>query len=169
MQLLKAPNDFLEKPVKPFDFDTMDAKQISGEMCQIMMAQQGIGLSANQVGIDAQIFVMRPLNNKDVTKPFAVINPIIREVSNETELAPEGCLSYPNLVLRVTRPKELVAQFLDIDNKECILTLNDIDARCFLHEYDHLQGITFDQRVSKLKLQMAMKKARKIEKRTING
>jgi len=169
MQLIKAPNDFLEKTMQPFDFDKMDAKQVSGEMCQIMMAQQGIGLSANQVGIDAQIFVIRPLKNADVTKPFAVINPIIREVGTETELAPEGCLSYPNLVLKIARPKELVAQFLDIDNKECILKLNDIDARCFLHEYDHLQGITFDQRVSKLKLQMAMKKAKKFEKRTVNG
>ncbi len=169
MELIYAPSEWLSKAVKPFDFDKHNAVEIAQNMVDIMDAHKGIGISANQVGIDAQIFVMRPLNNKDVTKPFAVINPIIREVSNETELAPEGCLSYPNLVLRVTRPKELVAQFLDIDNKECILTLNDMDARCFLHEYDHLQGITFDQRVSKLKLQMAMKKARKIEKRTING
>ena len=60
MKLISSPNKFLNIVTKPFDFDSMDAKQVSGEMCQVMMAKNGIGLAANQVGIDAQIFVMRP-------------------------------------------------------------------------------------------------------------
>ena len=72
MKLISSPNDFLNKVVKPFDFETMDAKQISGEMCAIMMAKNGLGLSANQVGVDAQIFVMRPIEHEEITKPFAV-------------------------------------------------------------------------------------------------
>ena len=169
MKLISSPNEFLSKVTKPFDFDSMDAKQVSGEMCQIMMAKNGIGLAANQVGVDAQIFVMRPTQHAEVTKPFAVINPIILEVSNEIEAGKEGCLSHIGLVLNISRPKSLVTQFLDIDGKECILELSGIDARCFLHEYDHLQGIEFTGRTSKLKLSMAKKKQRKLIKEHANG
>ena len=162
MELIKAPDPWLEKIVEPFDFDTQDPVKPSGEMCSIMMAKNGLGLSANQVGLNAQIFVMKPLEHAEVTKPFAVINPVILETSNDTILAKEGCLSHIGLILNVRRPKELVAQFLDIDGKECILKFSGIDARCFAHEYDHLQGIEFTDRVSKLKLNMAKKKQKKL-------
>jgi|TARA_B110000305_G_C19455775_1_gene650852 peptide deformylase len=169
MKLIEAPNKWLAKSVNPFDFDKLDAIEVSGKMCQIMMAKNGLGLAATQVGIDAQIFVMRPINHNEVKKPFAVINPVILEVSDSTVLGPEGCLSYPGLVLNVKRPTKLVVQFLDIDAKECILELSDIDARCFLHEYDHLHGINFTDRVSKLKLDMAKKKQKKLIKEHTNG
>ena len=157
MQLIQSPNSFLTRKVKPFDFNELDAKQVSGEMCQIMMAKNGLGLAANQVELDAQIFVMRPVENEAVTKPFAVINPVIMKVDSDTVLGKEGCLSHLGLLLNIRRPKTLVAKFLDIDAKECILEFSGIDARCFLHEYDHLQGIEFTDRVSKLKLDMAKK------------
>jgi peptide deformylase len=96
--------------------------------------------------------------------PLTVINPTIDKVSINSELMPEGCLSHPDLFLKVTRPKGLVVKFLDIDAKECIMELYDLDARCFLHEYDHLQGIEFTNRVSRLKLDMAKKKQTKIRK-----
>jgi peptide deformylase len=169
MKLISSPNNFLNKVVKPFDFKTMDAKQISGEMCQIMMANNGLGLAANQVGLDAQIFVMRPVEHQEVTKPFAVINPVILEISEDTVTGKEGCLSHLGLVLNISRPERLVAQFLDIDAKECILEFSGIDARCFLHEFDHLQGIEFTDRTSKLKLSLAKKKQKKLLKEHANG
>lgn len=165
MKLVTAPNKWLETQVKPFDFEALDAKSISEDMIRLMIAEGGIGLSANQVGLDAQIFVMRPFffNNK---QPLTVINPEIVATTEDTELMPEGCLSHPNLYLHVKRPRGLVAKYLDINAKECTIELYDIDARCFLHEYDHLQGIEFIDRVSKLKLDRARKKQTK-EKRTI--
>ena len=169
MQLIQSPNSFLTRKVKPFDFNELDTKQISGEMCQIMMAKNGLGLAANQVELDAQIFVMRPIENEAVTKPFAVINPVIMKVDSDTVLGKEGCLSHLGLLLNIRRPKTLVAKFLDIDAKECILEFSGIDARCFLHEYDHLQGIEFTDRVSKLKLDMAKKKQKKLIKEHVNG
>ena len=169
MQLIQSPNSFLTRKVKPFDFNELDAKQVSGEMCQIMMAKNGLGLAANQVELDAQIFVMRPIENEAVTKPFAVINPVIMKVDSDTVLGKEGCLSHLGLLLNIRRPKTLVAKFLDIDAKECILEFSGIDARCFLHEYDHLQGIEFTDRVSKLKLDMAKKKQKKLIKEHVNG
>lgn len=169
MQLIQSPNSFLTRKVKPFDFNELDAKQVSGEMCQIMMAKNGLGLAANQVELDAQIFVMRPIENEAVNKPFAVINPVIVSISNDTVLGKEGCLSHLGLLLNIKRPKTLVAKFLDIDAKECIIEFSGIDARCFLHEYDHLQGIEFTDRVSKLKLNMAKKKQKKLIKEHTNG
>ncbi len=169
MQLIQSPNSFLTRKVKPFDFNELDAKQVSGEMCQIMMAKNGLGLAANQVELDAQIFVMRPIENEAVNKPFAVINPVIVSIGNDTVLGKEGCLSHLGLLLNIRRPKTLVAKFLDIDAKECIIEFSGIDARCFLHEYDHLQGIEFTDRVSKLKLNMAKKKQKKLIKEHTNG
>lgn len=165
MELVKSPSPWLSRKVKDFDFDRLDPVQISGEMCKIMMDNHGIGLAANQVGLDARIFVMRPLESKDVLKPFAVINPIIREVSETLVREKEGCLSHTGLYLEVARPASLVAQFLDLDAKECIIELTGIDARCFLHEYDHLEGIEYMDRVSKLKLDIAKKRQEKLLKR----
>ena len=112
---------------------------------------------------------MRPVEHNEVTKPFAVINPVILEISNDTITSKEGCLSHIGLVLNIKRPKSLVAQFLDIDAKECILEFSGVDARCFLHEYDHLQGIEFTNRTSKLKLNMAKKKQKKLIKEHTHG
>ena len=162
MLLVSSPDPWLQKVVQPFDFDNLDAKLVSGQMARLMLAKNGIGLSANQVGLDAQIFVQRPLEHKEITKPFAVINPKILELDDKTELGKEGCLSHIGLVLNIRRSKRLVAQFLDIEGKECIIEFKGIDARCFLHEFDHLNGIEFVDRVSKLKLEMAKKKQKKL-------
>ena len=154
MELIYAPSSWLTKQVKPFDFDTTDAIQTAQEMVDLMDLHKGIGISANQVGLDAQIFVMRPTQHSELKEAFAVINPVIQKISEETDSKYEGCLSYPNLILNVKRPIKLVTQFLDADAKECIIVLEGYDARVFLHEYDHLQGIEFTDRVSKLKLGM---------------
>jgi peptide deformylase len=157
MKLVTSPNKWLEIEVNPFNFETLDAKQIEQEMIELMLAEGGIGLSANQVGLDAQIFVIKP-HLLESNEPFAVINPTIESLTSEVEILPEGCLSHPDLFLQVKRPRGLVAKYLDINAKECIIELYDIDARCFLHEFDHLYGIEFIDRVSKLKLELARKK-----------
>jgi peptide deformylase len=74
----------------------------------------------------------------------------------------EGCLSFPNLWLKVSRHNKITASYLDNAGKPCIIELEGLDARCFQHELDHLNGITFTEYVSDLKLQMARKKQRKL-------
>jgi peptide deformylase len=102
-------------------------------------------------------------------KPMTIINPLVTEVStNQVEMM-EGCLSFPGLFMKVKRPDTVGVKYLDIQQKECIIKLVGFHARVFLHEYDHLQGITFDQRVSKMRLDMAKKKQEKILKGFING
>jgi peptide deformylase len=164
MHLIKSPNPWLEKKVKEFDFNKLDASTVSKDMIDLMSNADGIGLSANQVGLDAQIFVMKPhlLENKE---PFALINPQLESVTVNYEEMPEGCLSHPDLYLKVKRPRGVIAKYLDTDAKECKIELYDIDARCFLHEFDHLQGIEFTDRVSRLKLDMAKKKQRKLQRK----
>ena len=137
MHLIKSPNPWLEKKVKEFDFNKLDAISISNEMIELIETAGGMGLSANQVGLDAQIFVMKPhlLENKE---PFALINPELESVTVNYEEMPEGCLSHPDLFLKVKRPKGVIAKYLDINAKECKIELYDIDARCLLHEFDHL-------------------------------
>jgi peptide deformylase len=168
MHLIKSPDPWLEKKVKEFDFNLLDAKTISEEMLDIMVNAGGIGLSANQVGLDAQIFVMKPHLLTDKT-PLVIINPHLESVTVNHEEMPEGCLSHPDLFLPVKRPRGLIAKYLDINAKECTIELYDIDARCFLHEYDHLQGIEYTERVSKLKLDRAKKKRQKLKRKVQYG
>lgn len=158
-----SPNAWLEKKVDPFDFDNLDASKIANDMIFTMLNAGGIGLAANQVGLNAQIFVMKPYLLKDKS-PLVIINPVLEAVSVNMLTEIEGCLSHPGLFLKIKRPRGVVANYLDINGKECNIELFDFDARCFLHEYDHLQGIEFTDRVSKLKLNMAKKKQQKKEK-----
>jgi peptide deformylase len=78
----------------------------------------------------------------------------------------EGCLSFPNLFLTVNRYKKITAMYLDNAGKRCIIELEDIDARCFQHELDHLDGVCFTDGISKLKLDRALAKQRKLNGRT---
>lgn len=160
MQLIKEPNDFLKIKMDVFDFESNDAPKIAEEMINDMIKFNGVGLAANQVGFNGRIFVMKPQTGK----PYAVINPTIEQVSATSKLDIEGCLSFPNLFLYVNRPDKISVNFLDIDGKNVTMLLEDFEARIFLHEFDHLEGITFDTRVSKFKLQMAREKQRKLEK-----
>lgn len=167
MKLVTYPNSWLEKKVNPFDFEKHDAKEVEKEMIQIMDKHQGVGLAANQVAFEGQIFVMKPegLKGYEDNKSFAVINPKIVKVTEETIIGEEGCLSFPLLYLKVKRPYGLVVECLDSNAKECTLELVGWNARIFGHEYDHLYGINFIDRVSKLKLDMAKKKQQKLIKR----
>jgi len=142
-------------------------------MIELMNKHSGLGLSANQVGFPMQIFVMKALLNKKHGDPVIVMNPIIKGLSEEIEAGVEGCLSHPDLILKVRRPVSVMVEFdtLTSDLKDVIhieAKYDDIDARIFLHEYDHLYGIQFIDRVSKLKLDMAEKKRLKKGKK-VNG
>ena len=125
MKLIYHPNDWLEKKVKPFDFDKQDAKKIESEMIDIMDKNQGVGLAANQVELDSQIFIIKPEGLKDYEdgKPFAIINPKITAVSEEMIEGEEGCLSFPLLYFKVKRPVGLVTECLDSSGKECTIDM----------------------------------------------
>jgi peptide deformylase len=173
MKLVVAPDVMLESKVDRFDLENMHPAPIALDMIDIMVKESGLGLAANQVGFNGQIFVMKPVLNKQYGAPLVVINPMIKGLSKELEPGIEGCLSHPGLFLKVRRPISCVVEFdtLTSDFKNVIhveAKFDDIDARVFLHEYDHLYGIQYIDRVSKLKLSMAEKKRTK-KQRKING
>ena len=162
MNLIKYPNEILEREVKDVDlenpgFDPVDLKK---EMVEFMIANNGIGLSANQIGLDAKVFVM----GDSVENSTMCINPTVLQYTSDTQDDIEGCLSFPNIFVKIKRPKEILARYWNENLEECTVKIEGYSAKCYLHEMDHLLGITFKDRASKLKWDMATKKARKLEK-----
>lgn len=143
MKLVKYPNEMLLTKVDKFSFDKYDPLQISEKMISMMEENGGIGLSANQVGLNASIFVMKTRNVPD-TSVLTVINPTVLSMSDDIELNTEGCLSFhKKLLVEIKRPVSIQVKFLDKYAQSCIMDLTGIDARCFLHEKDHLDGVLF--------------------------
>lgn len=166
MNLITFPNDILKRSMPEFDFTSnINPVHLEEDMIELMLQSRGIGLSANQVGIEARMFVMQP-QLLDDKRAFALFNPVLLEQSEEEIQGEEGCLSFPDLFLQVKRPKKIKVQYVDKHQNNCIIELTDIDARCFLHELDHLNGVCFTDKVSQLKLALALKKQRKKNGRT---
>ena len=162
MKLLFHPDEFLSKQVKAVDLENpgFDPVELKKEMTELMLASNGIGLSANQVGLDAQVFVM----GDSVENSTICINPTVLQYTEETVDDVEGCLSFPNIFVKIKRPKEILAEWYNENLEKQTVKIEGYSAKCYLHELDHLLGITFKDRASKLKWDMAAKKARKLEK-----
>ena len=122
------------------------------KLAEAMEKFGGIGLSANQVGLDVRMFVMR---TQDGIQAF--FNPELTRISQETDLLKEGCLSFPDIYLMIKRSKVVEMKYFDADGEEHITSLEGLGARCVQHEIDHLNGIIFLQRASKMKLERALK------------
>jgi len=162
MQLVHYPNTILDQELKDVDLENpgFDPKELKEQMIDVMLSSNGIGLSACQVGLDYKVFVMG--NSKEDSTMH--INPTVLQYTEETVLDIEGCLSFPNIFVKVKRPAEILAEFYDENLEKQTVKITDYSAKCYLHELDHLLGITFKDRASKLKWDMAVKKARKLEK-----
>ena len=159
LKLVKEPDPILKQKAERWDFENhVNAAVIEREMLDIMRESNGIGLAANQVGLLRRVFVMKLQDGREI----GCFNPWIMFGDNDKIEDTEGCLSFPNLWLKVERHNKITAAYLDNTGKQCIIELEGIDARCFQHELDHLDGITFTEYVSSLKLNMARKKQRKL-------
>ena len=122
----------------------LDRHHLSRVLIDNMIHHNGIGISANQIGIWERAFAMvRDLENHEVMVCF---NPrIIKSYSEEVEME-EGCLSYPELFLKIKRPDKIVVKYEDEDKKTHKIKLQGLASRVFQHEYDHMEGIDFTQR-----------------------
>ena len=160
LELQYEPFPLLHMPVAKFEFDT-DPKELETLMIDTMRHHKGIGLAANQVNVPYTMFVMGNDFVEGFIKPTLFINPTILKVSEERILDKEGCLSFPGLWLNVERPKWIIAAYQDCDQKWNEIKIEGYMAKCFQHEFDHLHGVCYTDRVGKLKLEMAIKKMRK--------
>ena len=122
----------------------LDRHHLSRVLIDNMIHYNGIGISANQIGIWERAFAMvRDIENNEVMVCF---NPrIIKSYSEEVEME-EGCLSYPELFLKVKRPDKIVVKYEDEDKKIHKMKLQGLASRVFQHEYDHMEGVDFTQR-----------------------
>lgn len=154
MEKLISFNDpLLKKTPELFDFEKDDAKEISNRLILGMKQFGGVGLSANQIGLDMRVFVIGGSGLEEKT----FFNPELLTVSKTGVTMKEGCLSYPGLWLNLTRPDACSLKYQDVNGEVVIEEFGGIYARVVLHEYDHMVGQNFTMRASSLKIQRALK------------
>lgn len=141
--------------------EKISLSEFADNMFETMSAYGGIGLSANQVGKPYRMFVMGNHPSIEKGKKWVCINPQIVETSKQTTRLKEGCLTFPFLFLDIKRPSAIRVKYFDENMKEQEESMIGIVARCFQHENDHMQGIVFTEKVSKFKLERAIKKRNK--------
>ena len=157
LALLEENNPQLLEVSEEWDFRLDGSpEELVRAMSKFMADNGGVGLAAPQVGIKKRIFIMG-----NFTKLVACINPKIVSLAEERKNDLEGCLSFPNLFMKVKRPASAVVQYYTVSGELVERELTGFECRVFLHEYDHLIGITFDQRVGDLSFKMAKDKRKK--------
>lgn len=155
LTLLPDTDPMLHRAMPAFDFTTHpDPQALVDSLWDCQKANEAVGLAANQVGLEYRVFVM------GMDEQIAAFNPVVLEENDPTR-GPEGCLTYPGLALDVERPFRITVSYQDVTGAPVEREFEGLLARCFCHETDHLNGITFTSKVSRLKLDMAMKKLKK--------
>lgn len=164
LELLPENHELLSTKLEPFDFETGDAKELRTNLIESMKYYGGVGLAANQVGINARAFSM--IHEEQF---MIIINPEIIAVTDEKIKLEEGCLSFKGLYPKVIRPQGVSAKYKDENGDDLMLALTGLSARIFLHEYDHLNGITFKDRAGRVDMSDAMRKRKINLRRMKNG
>jgi peptide deformylase len=161
LTIVKHPNPILEERMPEFDFDNplTDPVQLEKDMIEIMLEKGGIGLAANQVGVKTRMFVMGHPKFRDHAQAF--FNPVIAGITEDTLEEEEGCLSFPNIYVKIKRPRGILVRFQNSKGETQEAEFFGTECRCFLHEFDHLEGITYKDRLSTLKWALAVKKSTK--------
>jgi len=158
LQIKKYSNSVLRKKCEKVKEITPEIKKLVEDMIETMKKEQGVGLAAPQVGVSKRVIIAETENG---VKEF--INPKILKKSKETEIMEEGCLSVPNLRLKIKRWKEVEIESLDGDGKK--IKTEGILARILQHEIDHLNGILFIDRIGKLERFRIRNKLKELEKK----
>ena len=146
---IKLSNYVLDKMAIAFQFDGHRPfwnEKLQNKMHKFMLESNGIGLAAPQVGISFRFFCMDLENGGD---PHYCFNPEILSSSEETVTMDEGCLSFPDEILTITRAENIVVKYFDYEGNRIDTQFAGLHSVCFQHELDHLDGILFHERVTK--------------------
>ena len=143
LQLTPNTHPILHEKMKPCSED-LDRREISRILKENMIYYEGIGLSANQIGIGERVFVM--MLNMETEETITCFNPRIIKRYDDCGWFEEGCLSFPDEIINIQRPNRIVVKYEDEDKKDHKIKLDGLAARVFLHEFDHLEGIVFTER-----------------------
>ena len=164
-QLVDKDNTMLKIPLSGVSEDC-DRKELKENLIETMKNFKGIGLSANQVGIMERVFVM--YDNFSERSIMACFNPQIVGESKETTFEEEGCLSYPGLFVKIRRPESVRVEYEDENGTKHEQTLVGLEGRVFQHEFDHMEGSNFTKRASRVALDMAKKRRKKMIKKYLD-
>ena len=148
MEITKEPNKILHRKLELVGEITPEITTLIEEMRQAMVAAKGVGLAANQVSQNLQIFVIDKATADENKVPDAYINPEITEYGKEVEELEEGCLSMPGFWHQIPRSKKVHLKALDEQGNKVKIKARGFLARIFQHEYDHLQGTLIKDRAA---------------------
>ena len=143
LQLTPNTHPILHERVKPCSKD-LNRPEMSRILKENMLHYEGVGLSANQIGIGERVFIM--MLNMETEETITCFNPRIIKRYEDDVWCEEGCLSFPDEIINIQRPNRIVVKYEDEDKKDHKIKLSGMAARVFLHEFDHLEGIVFTQR-----------------------
>jgi peptide deformylase len=144
----------------PVDAVTEDIVRLAQDMVETMHAAPGIGLAAPQVGVSKRVIVVDLSVGEDPAALHVVVNPEIVAKDGEA-VCEEGCLSVPDVREKVVRPYHVIVRGLDLEGRPVEIEGEDLLARAFCHEIDHLDGILFVDKLSSLKRKLIKKKFKK--------
>jgi peptide deformylase len=162
LTIVKYPEPVLEQPGEPVTEFNAELRKFVADMFETTYASQGIGLAAPQVGVSKRITVVDLSMGKDPAKKLVLINPEIIS-SDGRQYEEEGCLSFPDIREKVVRAAKVRIRAQDESGKWFEMDGDELLARAFQHEIDHLNGIVFIFRMSALKRSLNLRKIRKMQ------
>tara|TARA_Y100000766_G_scaffold112388_1_gene96319 strand:- start:329 stop:769 length:441 start_codon:yes stop_codon:yes gene_type:complete len=140
--LINSEDPLLHHKIKGCSYN-LDRSKLSYTLTENMFHHRGVGLSANQIGIEERAFVM--IIDIDLQETITCFNPRIIKESKKKVVMEEGCLSYPELFIEISRPSSIIVKYEDEGKSIIKRKLDGYAARIFQHEYDHMEGITYRQ------------------------
>jgi len=162
--IVKYGNPVLETPAETVtEFDTPELDKLIEDMFASMYAANGMGLAAPQIGISRRISVIDKSSGENPADKIVLINPEIVRVEGK-QTSEEGCLSVPGFREQVSRPKRVTVRAQNAKGEWFEMTGEELLARAFLHETDHLNGRLYLTHVSMLKRDLIRRKVRKLQK-----
>lgn len=147
LQIVHYPHPTLRHRSKPIKRVDSELKAIVARMFELMYEARGIGLAANQVNLPFQLFVINTTGEKGSGEEMVFINPVVSQPKG-TDSAEEGCLSIPGVNGKVSRPAHVHVSGYDLTGNEIDLAASGLLAKAIQHEFDHLQGVLFIDRIS---------------------
>ena len=164
LPILIAPDSRLKLRAKPVRRVDQAVQHLMDDMLETMYAQPGIGLAAPQVGESLRVIVIDVSHGGEKKSPIRMANPEIMWASDSSRIQDEGCLSFPEHFVEVTRPDAIRVKYLDEFNKSQELEAEGILSTCIQHEIDHLDGILFVDHISALRRKIIIRKLIKLKK-----
>ena len=166
--IVKFPDPILQQPAEPVTVFDAELRQLVDDMFTSMYDAQGIGLAAPQIGVSKRLTVIDLSFQKKPEDKIVLINPEVVEIKGK-QVEEEGCLSLPEIRDRVVRAAEVKVRAQDADGKPIEVEGTELLARALQHEIDHLDGILFIFRLSRLKRDLQLRKIRKLQKAPASG